>query len=171
MWCHTPKPIRTLQAGKIPACAFPVTEINDNGCNSVKQLQRRNCLLESRYTPVETQNFSSRLGRLTCKRSQIRVLSRPLVVNLAESITSDACRRSVVRRFPRAKNGSYRFCAVSHWETRTMSRSSTHLPKYRKHRSTGQAVVSISGRDFYLGPRGTKVSPPRYCLISSVSGT
>ena len=32
---------------------------------------------------------------------------------------------------------------------RTSGRS---IPAYRKHRPTGQAVVSISGRDHYLGP-------------------
>ena len=31
-------------------------------------------------------------------------------------------------------------------------------PKYRKHRASGQAVVTIDGRDHYLGPYGTKAS-------------
>ncbi len=31
------------------------------------------------------------------------------------------------------------------------------VPKYRKHRATGQAVVTLNGRDFYLGPHGTQV--------------
>lgn len=35
-------------------------------------------------------------------------------------------------------------------------------PKYRKHRATGQAVVTLDGRDFYLGPHGTKVSRNEY---------
>ena len=35
---------------------------------------------------------------------------------------------------------------------------SNHLPKYRKHRASGQAIVSISGQDHYLGPHGTKAS-------------
>lgn len=35
-------------------------------------------------------------------------------------------------------------------------------PKYRKHRATGQAVVTISGRDHYLGPHGTKASKREY---------
>lgn len=37
-----------------------------------------------------------------------------------------------------------------------------HLPKYRKHRASGQAVVTISGRDHYLGPHGTKASKELY---------
>ncbi len=26
------------------------------------------------------------------------------------------------------------------------------IPKYRKHRASGQAIVTLSGKDFYLGP-------------------
>lgn len=36
------------------------------------------------------------------------------------------------------------------------------LPSYRKHKATGQAVVTLSGRDFYLGPYGTKASKDEY---------
>jgi hypothetical protein len=35
-------------------------------------------------------------------------------------------------------------------------------PKYRKHRPTAQAVVTISGKDHYLGPHGTKSSRIEY---------
>ena len=44
-----------------------------------------------------------------------------------------------------------------------MPRISGHsVPKYRKHRASGQAVVTISGRDHYLGPHGTKASRLEY---------
>lgn len=43
-----------------------------------------------------------------------------------------------------------------------MPRLSDSLPKYRKHRATGQAVVTLSGRDFYLGPHGTRASRREY---------
>ena len=36
------------------------------------------------------------------------------------------------------------------------------VPGYRKHRPTGQAVVTLSGQDFYLGPHGTKTSQAEY---------
>ena len=36
------------------------------------------------------------------------------------------------------------------------------VPKYRKHRASGQALVSIGGRDHYLGPYGTKGSRAEY---------
>ena len=36
------------------------------------------------------------------------------------------------------------------------------LPKYRKHKASGQAVVTLNGRDHYLGPHGTKVSRALY---------
>jgi integrase len=40
--------------------------------------------------------------------------------------------------------------------------SNNHLPKYRKHRASGQAVVTLNGRDFYLGPHNTKTSKIAY---------
>ena len=36
------------------------------------------------------------------------------------------------------------------------------VPKYRKHRASGQAVVTIGGRDHGLGPYGTKASRTEY---------
>jgi hypothetical protein len=36
------------------------------------------------------------------------------------------------------------------------------VPGYRKHKPSGQAVVSHSGQDFYLGPHATKVSKAEY---------
>jgi integrase len=36
------------------------------------------------------------------------------------------------------------------------------VPKYRKHKATGQAVCTISGKDYYLGPHGTKASKIEY---------
>ena len=36
------------------------------------------------------------------------------------------------------------------------------LPKYRKHKASGQAIVTIGGRDNYLGPHGTVVSKLEY---------
>ena len=35
-------------------------------------------------------------------------------------------------------------------------------PKYRKHRASGQAVVTLNGRDVYLGPHGTAASRQEY---------
>ena len=48
------------------------------------------------------------------------------------------------------------------WETPPCHDCRDSLPKYRKHRATGQAVVTLSGRDFYLGPHGTKASRREY---------
>jgi integrase len=36
------------------------------------------------------------------------------------------------------------------------------IPKYRKHRASGQAIVTLDGRDFYLGPHGTAASRAEY---------
>jgi integrase len=35
-------------------------------------------------------------------------------------------------------------------------------PKYRRHRASGQAVVTVSGKEHYLGPHGTKASKVEY---------
>ncbi len=35
-------------------------------------------------------------------------------------------------------------------------------PKYRKHRASGQAIVTLHGVDHYLGPHGTKASKAEY---------
>lgn len=43
-----------------------------------------------------------------------------------------------------------------------MPKLSTAVPKYRKHRASGKAVVTINGRDHYLGPYGTKASKLEY---------
>ena len=36
------------------------------------------------------------------------------------------------------------------------------LPAYRKHRASGQAIVTLNGVDHYLGPHGTKASKLEY---------
>jgi integrase len=36
------------------------------------------------------------------------------------------------------------------------------VPGYRLHRPSGQAVVTLSGTDFYLGPHGTQISRNEY---------
>jgi len=43
-----------------------------------------------------------------------------------------------------------------------MPKLTSSVPKYRKHRASGQAVVTIGGKDFYLGPHGTKASKLEY---------
>ena len=34
-------------------------------------------------------------------------------------------------------------------------RSSSVVPKYRKHKASGQAIATIQGKDHYLGPHGS----------------
>ena len=43
-----------------------------------------------------------------------------------------------------------------------MPRLTSAAPKYRKHKPTGQAVVTLSGKDFYLGQHGTRASRREY---------
>ena len=43
-----------------------------------------------------------------------------------------------------------------------MPKLNSSLPKYQRHRASGQAVVTLYGNDFYLGPHGTKASKAEY---------
>ncbi len=43
-----------------------------------------------------------------------------------------------------------------------MPRLVNETPKYRKHRASGQAIVTIAGKDHYLGPHGSKASRIEY---------
>src|SRR5262245_8846918 len=40
------------------------------------------------------------------------------------------------------------------------------LPAYRKHKATGQAVVTLGGRDFYLGPWKSAASKAEYYRVT-----
>jgi hypothetical protein len=40
--------------------------------------------------------------------------------------------------------------------------SGISTPKYRKHKASGQAIVTLSGKDHYLGPHGTAASRKEY---------
>ena len=48
-----------------------------------------------------------------------------------------------------------------------MPRLPQAVPKYQKHRASGQAVVRLNGQDFYLGPHGTKPSKLEYDRVIS----
>ena len=43
-----------------------------------------------------------------------------------------------------------------------MPKLTVAVPKYRKHRASGQALVTINGRDHYLGPHKSKASKLEY---------
>lgn len=43
-----------------------------------------------------------------------------------------------------------------------MPRSKSHVPTYRLHKPTGKAVVTIAGRDHYLGAHGSPASHAEY---------
>jgi len=43
-----------------------------------------------------------------------------------------------------------------------MPKHKTFTPKYRNFKASGQGVVTVAGRDFYLGPHVTNVSRIEY---------
>src|ERR1022692_4114147 len=48
-----------------------------------------------------------------------------------------------------------------------MSKHRLSIPSYRRHRASGQAVVTLNGVDHYLGPHGTEASKAEYDRITS----
>lgn len=48
-----------------------------------------------------------------------------------------------------------------------MPRLTDSVPKYRRHKGTGQDVVTINGRDYYLGPHSTRASHREYDRLIS----
>jgi integrase len=44
----------------------------------------------------------------------------------------------------------------------TVPRLTNRNPKYRRHRASGQGIVTLNGQDHYLGPYGTKASRAEY---------
>ena len=48
-----------------------------------------------------------------------------------------------------------------------MPKLSNSLPRYRKHKASGQALVTIAGRDHYLGPHNSKASRLQYDRLIS----
>jgi hypothetical protein len=47
-----------------------------------------------------------------------------------------------------------------------MPRLTHSVPKYRRHRASGQAVVTLADKDHYLGPHGTKASRLEYDRVT-----
>jgi integrase len=43
-----------------------------------------------------------------------------------------------------------------------MPKLTNGVPKYRRHKRSGQAIVTLNGRDYFLGPFGTKASHVNY---------
>ena len=43
-----------------------------------------------------------------------------------------------------------------------MPRLGNRVPQYHRHKQSGQAIVTINGRDYLLGPHGTRVSKLEY---------
>ena len=44
----------------------------------------------------------------------------------------------------------------------SIRRSAPRVPSYRRHKPSGQAVVTLNGRDIYLGKWDTKASRTEY---------
>jgi len=52
-------------------------------------------------------------------------------------------------------------------ENSTMPKLLNSVPKYRIHKASGQAIVTLSGKDFYLGPHGSQASRTAYDRLTS----
>ena len=49
-----------------------------------------------------------------------------------------------------------------------MPRLTKSTPKYRHHRASGQSLVNLNGKDFYLGPYGSETSKIEYDRLVAV---
>ena len=83
----------------------------------------------------------------------------PITVSPLESALYVTCRPSAVRLLANRK--TVHTVLESSFEGRTMPRTNA-LPKYRKHKASGQAVVTLGGKDHYLGPHASKASVREY---------
>jgi len=92
-----------------------------------------------------------------------RFNSAPDHSNLSPAQTSvyATFRRSAVRLISQGARGY-----IPSWSLfgsfRTMPLLTRSAPKYRRHKASGRAIVTLNGRDFYLGPHGTKASRREY---------
>ena len=59
------------------------------------------------------------------------------------------------------QNGNYRF-AVTNRMAPHMPKLIYSTPKYRRHKASGRAIVTLDGKDHYLGPYGSKESREAY---------
>ncbi len=48
-----------------------------------------------------------------------------------------------------------------------MPRQFDYVPRYRRHKRSDQAIVTLNGHDIYLGPYGTKTSKLEYDRVIS----
>ena len=105
--------------------------------------------------------------RLGVKRSQVQILSSRFFINPAEVTAYYPLMFGGAVCFPSAQNGIYRFTRFM--GVHAMPRLTKSLPKYRKHKASAQAVVTIAGRDIYLGPHGINTSKVEF-VASSLNG-
>ena len=48
-----------------------------------------------------------------------------------------------------------------------MPRLTRSAPRYRRHRASGQAIVTLNGRDFYLGQYSSTASRQEYDRLTA----
>ena len=90
----------------------------------------------------------------------VRILSPPLDVSHAEDCTYLPAGGRQCGLFSETQNGTYRFGNQKRGVA--VPKLTKSVPKYRRHRASGQAVVSLYGIDYYLGPYRSKASRLEY---------
>ena len=106
-------------------------------------------------------DISRHFYRLRSRRLVVRIHSGILVLTIAEIKAYDYLPTLAVRPMILDQDGTYRFGSAIHWSC-TMPRLTQSVPTYRLHKASRQAVVTLRGRDVYLGPHGTKISRLEY---------
>src|SRR6476660_4364769 len=87
-------------------------------------------------------------------------------LNTAETSIYVTCRWSAVRLISQGTKRYIPFWLI-HGSFRTMPLLTNATPKYRQHKASGQAIVTLEGRDFYLGPWRSKASRREYDRLTA----
>src|SRR5262245_57765450 len=144
----------------LPDCIFHYRKFVSKSAKRCKGLQKRFKRLEC----VNCQGFLGVLAvpkvKLITSRSQVQILSPQLC-------SKSRCNQGLGYLSTVGSAAFFRRTKTVHTvfsprELHKMPRLGTSYPKYRKHKASGQAVVTLSGQDFYLGPHGTAVSRQEY---------
>ncbi len=98
---------------------------------------------------------------MACKRSGVRIPLPPPVISHSE--------RNNCVPVPVGQCGSKRpekLCSVHNFSERSPAMSKrTKPPSYRRHKPSGQAIVTLAGRTYYLGRYRSQASKRKYDLL------
>ncbi len=109
--------------------------------------------------PLNCRRKPASQPRTPTKKSSIAVLSPRLSVRRAKPTTCVPAGGRQRGLKTEEKSGTYRIWFPG---AAPMPKPARRVPTYRKHKPSGQAVVTLCGTDFYLGPHNSQTSINEY---------